>query len=294
MVYGLSGGHAFFYGDEVPGIPFYLVGRTGSMERDIAGHLGATVRMRQTDDPDEGWAWVKNAIDLGGTPMVWADVGELEYLRVRMHNTRHAIVVVDYDEDHGVAWIADNDRAELQPCSLESLRRARNSTAFPAPTRNATFTYDWPAALPPLADAVLAAGATTIDNMHRRGDAVGGVPGATGIVGLERFAGGFYEWPAHHGDDLPAALDLLRVLIVKAGTGGTMFRSLQASYLEEVSAALEDLSLGRVGARFRALSDTWGHLAEACAAHDHRAAGALVGDIHRLEHEALILLEQNV
>lgn len=294
MVFGLSGGHGFFFGDEVPGVLFYLVGRTGSMEEDIAAHLGASVRKRQTDDPDEGWSWVKDAIDRGLTPTVWADVGELDYLRVRMHNTRHAIVVVDYDQARGIAWVADNDRHDLQACSLESLRRARNSTAFPAAARNTVLTYDWPDVLPPQADVVLAAAARTLSNMRGRDDAVGGVPGATGVLGLEQFAGGFHEWPARYGDALPDALDLLEVLIVKAGTGGAMFRSLQAGFLEEASAALLDLSLERCGARFRMLSDSWEHLAHAAHLHDHTAAAALVGDIHRLEHEALILLEQNV
>ena len=65
--------------------------------------------------------------------MVWADIQHLEYLRVKLQMTMHDIVVTGYDEAEGVAFIADNDRDEIQRCSLPALARARNSQAFPGP-----------------------------------------------------------------------------------------------------------------------------------------------------------------
>ncbi|MCK9250975.1 MAG: BtrH N-terminal domain-containing protein [Solirubrobacteraceae bacterium] len=293
MVFGLSGGYGFFYGDEVPGVPFYLVGRSGSMELDVAGHLGATVELRQTDDPDEGWAWTRAAIDRGAPPMVWADIGELEYLRVRMSNTRHDIVIVDYDDGEDVAWIADNDREELQLCSLESLRRARNSPAFPGPNRNATFEYDWPTELPPLREAFRGATSTALENMRGGADAVGDLGGHTGLAGVDHLAQAFPQWPAMFGDGLPVILDVLRVLIVKAGTGGAMFRSLQAEFLEETAALLEDAEIAATAGVVRRLSDAWEHLAVDAAGHDHTAANVTLQEIRRLEHDAVAALERH-
>ena len=45
--------------------------------------------------------------------MIWADIGHLEYLNVRLRMTMHDIVVTGYDEREGVAFIADNDRLTL-------------------------------------------------------------------------------------------------------------------------------------------------------------------------------------
>lgn len=294
MVFGLCGGYGFFYGAEVPGVPFYLVGRSGSMELDVAGHLGATVELRQTDEADEGWAWARAAIDRGAPPMVWADIGELEYLRVRMSNTRHDIVLVDYDEARGVAWVADNDREELQVCSLESLRRARNSPAFPGPNRSATFEYTWPTELPPLREAFRRAATTAVGNMRGVAGSVGDLGGHAGLRGVDHLAETFHGWPAAFGDGLPVALDILRVLIVKAGTGGAMFRSLQAGFLEESAIALDDAELARTAGVFRELSTAWERLALDAADHDHTAADATVQDIRRLEHDAVAALERHI
>ncbi|EHN09752.1 hypothetical protein PAI11_33940 [Patulibacter medicamentivorans] len=293
MAFGLSGGYGFFYGDEVPGVPFYLVGRSGTMELDVAAHLGATVDLRQTDDPDEGWAWTRAAIDRGAPPMVWADIGELEYLRVRMNNTRHDIVIVDYDAERGVAWVADNDREELQVCSLESLSRARNSPSFPGPNRSATFEYGWPTELPPLRDAFRRATTTVLTNMRGIDESVGGLGGHTGLRGVDQLSTSFARWPATFGDGLPAVLDVLRVLIVKAGTGGAMFRSLQAGFLEETAVMLDDAKVADTAVVFRRLSDAWERLAADAAAHDHPEAAATLQDVHRLEHDAIAALERH-
>lgn len=45
--------------------PVYLVGRGGTLELDLPRRLGATAELRCTDDPGEGWAWVRDEIDAG-------------------------------------------------------------------------------------------------------------------------------------------------------------------------------------------------------------------------------------
>jgi hypothetical protein len=190
MVFGLSGALGFLYVD-VPQMrpPIYLVGRTADLEQDIAHHLGFGVELRQTDDPGEGWALVKSEIDAGRPPMVWADIKHLDYLRVQMNNTRHDIVVAGYDEQEGVAWIADNDRDELQPCSLESLAAARNSQAFPGPNRHGTHVYDWPTALRDPREAARDGVAAAVRHMRGEGgSALAGLEGRIGLSGVDVFA----------------------------------------------------------------------------------------------------------
>lgn len=291
--FGLAGGLGFLY-LEIPGFtpPVYLVGRTADMERDVAEHLGIGLEVRTSTDANDGWRWVREQIDRGRPPMVWADIAELEYLRVRMTNTRHDIVVVGYDEDEQVAWIADNDREELQRCSLESLRAARNSSGFPGPNANTTFIYDWPAALGAPRPIVTAAVERAVTNMLDGRAALGGMPGATGLAGVERFAAAFSQWPQALGDDLPKALNGLRVLIVKAGTGGAMFRSLHATFLHDMADLLGDSQLGWAGAAFDAAADAWVAAAEAVGAGDHAGALEPVAALPALEHEGVRLMQR--
>jgi hypothetical protein len=171
--FGLAGGLGFLY-LEMPGMkpPIYLVGRTADLERDVSEHLGIGLDVRETEDPEEGWRWVRDEIDAGRPPMVWADIGHLEYLRVRMHNTRHDIVIVGYDENEGIAWVADNDRDELQACSLDSLATARSSDGFPGPNLHTTFFYEWPESLRKPAEATRLAIERAVANMRDGGDAI--------------------------------------------------------------------------------------------------------------------------
>jgi hypothetical protein len=291
--FGLGGGIGFLY-LEMPGMrpPVYLVGRTADLERDVAEHLGLGLEIRESDDPDEGWAWVKDEIDAGRPPMVWADIGELEYLRVKMHNTRHDIVIVDYDEEAGVAWVADNDREELQPCSLESLARARNSPAFPGPNRHTTFVYEWPAQLREPRDAVRRALVRAVANMRETPQALAGLAGSNGLEGVDRFAQAYADWPQTFGDDIQVALKGMAVLIVKAGTGGAMFRSLHAEFLSDMGALLDDEQLTGLGAHYDRLAAAWRSLADAGRENDHAAGIEIVAEIATLERRGIEQTEQ--
>jgi hypothetical protein len=224
--------------------------------------------------------------------MVWADIGELEYLRVKMHNTRHDIVIVDYDEEAGVAWVADNDREELQPCSLESLARARNSPAFPGPNRHTTFVYEWPAQLREPRDAVRRALVRAVANMRETPQALAGLAGSNGLEGVDRFAQAYADWPQTFGDDIQVALKGMAVLIVKAGTGGAMFRSLHAEFLSDMGALLDDEQLTGLGAHYDRLAAAWRSLADAGRENDHAAGIEIVAEIATLERRGIEQTEQ--
>ena len=293
-VFGLSGALGFLY-LELPQMrpPVYLVGRTADLETDIAAHLGIGLDVRDTDDADEGWALVRDEIDAGRPPMVWADIKHLEYLRVRMHNTRHDVIVVGYDEDAGVAWIADNDRDELQPCSLEALARARNSPAFPGPNRHTVFAYDWPEALRDPAAATRDAVRRAVRTMRGEGggSALADLQGNSGLAGVAAFAEALPRWPQTFGDGLDPALSGLRVFIVKAGTAGAMFRSLQAGFLHELGGLLGERGLVDAGAVYDELVAAWRELAEAAGERDHARCAEIVRDVAALEERGVERME---
>ena len=270
MVFGLGAGLGFAY-VELPERepPIYLVGRTAGLERDICEHLDIALDLRQTDDPAEGWAVLREALDAGSPTMVWADIQHLEYLRVKLQMTMHDIVVTGYDEAEGVAFIADNDRDEIQRCSLPALARARNSQAFPGPNRHATWLMDFPAALPDPAEAVRGALAGAIENMRGGGQGLTAGAEGMGLAGVEVFAETYRGWPQRFGEKLDAAMHGLRVFIVKAGTGGALFRGLHARFAHDAGSLLDDSRLKDVAAVYDDLAAEWVALAGA----DGHAAG---------------------
>ncbi|UJA21692.1 DUF4872 domain-containing protein [Thermoleophilia bacterium SCSIO 60948] len=275
----------------------FLVGRTADLEIDVASHLGLPLDVRGTGDDRRAWAWVKEQVDAGTPPMVWADIGRLEDLRVRMHNRRHDVVVVDYDEREGVALVADNDREELQRCSLDSLAAARNSDGFPGPNRNRMFPYSFAGPLRPPREALQDAIARAVGNMRGDGgEALAGLAGQTGLAGADAFAAGYERWPATFGEDLPAAMRGLRVFIVKAGTGGAMFRSLHATFLHDAAGLLDDAELARIGAVYDELAETYGELARISESDDaalaHVAGVPAVAQIARLEADGVDRMER--
>jgi hypothetical protein len=295
MVFGLAAGLGFAY-VELPELapaapPLYLVGRTAGLERDGCAHLGIALDLRQTDDPAEGWSVLKAELDAGRPTMVWADIQHLEYLRVRLQMTMHDIVVCGYDERAGVALIADNDRDDIQRCSLEALARARHSDAFPGPNRHATWVMDFPAALPAPEEVVERAVRGAIDNMHGRSESLGALPGAVGLAGVESFASSWPDWPERFGGHLDAALRGLFVFIVKAGTGGALFRSLHARFLADAAALLEDEGLARAGRLYDELSAAWVELAAVAERGDHAAGAAVVGRVAALERAGVEAME---
>lgn len=291
VAFGLAGGLGFLY-LELPDLdpPIYLVGRTADLERDIAANLGFGLEVVSTDDAQEGWSLVRNEVDAGRPPVVWADIMHLDYLRVRMHNTRHDIVVVGYDEDAGVAFIADNDRDEIQRCSLESLARARNSSAFPGPNRHTTFLYDWPDRLADPREAVAAGLRRAVANMtDGDGRPLAGLSGTPGLAGIDRFVGAYAGWPARLDERLPGALRALRVFIVKAGTGGAMFRSLHAEFLRYFADLLDDPGLAATARAYEELAAAWRHLADGVSDGDHETGVAVAIEIRDLEHGGIEL-----
>lgn len=297
IAFGLGAGLGFVYVELAHmDPPVYLIGRGPGLERDLCRHVSATAERVETDDPDVGWALLKARLDSGQPTMINADIRHLEYLRVQMQNTMHGIVVTGYDEAEAVAFIADNDRDEIQRCSLEALARARCSDGFPRPNRHSTWLIDFPAALPEPASAIRRCLDRTVANMRGGDESMGAPPEALGLAGVRRFAGAYPEWPSRFGDRLAAALRGLRVFIVKAGTGGAMFRSLHAGFLHESGRLLGDPGLADAARVYDQLSEAWIGLAAASGADSDPQAAHAAGVPHmerigRLEHAGVEAME---
>jgi hypothetical protein len=210
---------------------------------------------------------------------------------VKLSNTRHDILVVGYDSDEGVALIADNDREELQRCALSSLAAARNSDGFPGPNRHTTFFYSWPDALPAADVAVERALERAVLNMRGDPAAVGSMPGPAGLEAIDALAAGYPEWPSTFGERLDEALKALSVFIVKAGTGGAMFRSLHQTFLADFASLLASSPLAAAAELYAELSEAWIALAARAREGDHAGGVEWVDRIRELEHAGVAAME---
>ncbi|MFA1550238.1 BtrH N-terminal domain-containing protein [Actinomadura chokoriensis] len=268
LVFGLAAGVDFQYFVS-PWLdpPFYLQGRHLSLERDLCARLGIGFDVVQTDDPGEGWTRLAAELDAGRPVLAWADISELPYLRVAMSNTFHAVVITGYDLDAGTAFVADNDRADIQSVPLQTLAKARNSAGFPAPNRHATFPLSFPAALPDLLPAARDAAAAAVAAL-RAGDRPAdpiipeGVDCFYGVDGVRHFVADVSAWPDRfEPDGLAAALRALWIFIEKAGTGGGLFRRLQADFCHQVAGLTGDTAFAAAGDAYAACARAWTRLA---------------------------------
>lgn len=305
LVFALGGALGMAY-LRIPGMtpPIYLVGRGGNLELDVLRRLGASVEFKQTDDPDLGWQWVVDELDAGRPVMVWADIAKLPYLRVRLQMSRHDIVVIGYDDDTGIAFVADNDRDDIQEVPFDALAAARCSTAFPVPARHATFAARWPATLPALAGIAADAFAASAHSMLVGGDDLldvsalpSGAVSGSGLSGVQALADDLASWPDTLGaSDLDAALSVLPVFIDKAGTGGGLFRVLQSQGCMQVAEALGSTEAAEAGAAAAECARAWQAMARAAVADQTpglRAAGVarVAETIPRLETNMVLALQ---
>lgn len=301
LVFGLGGALAFFH-VPLPGLqpPFYLVGRDIDLEQDLCDRLGIATERQQTDDPEQGWQWVVDELDHGRPVMVQADIAHLPYLRVRLANTRHDIVVIGYDPSARTALVVDNDREQVQEVSLADLAVARASTGFPDPVRHATWPMRFPERLPDLlpvarraarasADRMLDGSGPLPDLLSSADDAALGV----GVAGVGGFVEDLAGWPGRMDDDQRRqAVAALPVFIDKAGTGGGLFRWLQAGFCADVARLTGSAPFATAAAAYERCAAAWSHLAavSGAAGDDHAAVVRAASALPELEQQAAIAL----
>lgn len=269
LVFALGGALGLSYlrsSDLMP--PIYLVGRGGDFEIDLPNRLGGQVRVLTTDDPQEGWAWVRDEVDAGRPSLVWGDIAELPYLRVKLQMSRHDIVVIGYDEDNGIAFVVDNDRAEVQEVHLDALARARSSTSFPEPTRHCTYRITWPQTLPDVAGVAAEAFRQSAAGMrHPSGpgivDVTTAAAGAEGLAAVAQLAADVRTWVELPDDELEILLFSLSAFIEKAGTGGGLFRRLLAEGCADVARMTSDVATADLAEVASRCAQAWTQTARA-------------------------------
>ncbi|OIJ28053.1 BtrH N-terminal domain-containing protein [Nocardioides luteus] len=274
LVFALGGALGLSYlrsSDLIP--PLYLVGRGADFEVELPLRLGGLVQVLTTDDPEEGWSWVRDEVDAGRPSLMWGDIAELPYLRVQLQMSRHDIVVIGYDDAKGIAFVVDNDRAEVQEVPLEALARARASTAFPQPTRHCTYRITWPRSVPAVAGVAAGAFRQSAANMrhpslHGIADPTAAAIGAEGLAAVAQLAEDVETWTELPDDELEILLFSLGAFIEKAGTGGGLFRRLLADGCTEVARLTGDPATAELAVAATRCAQTWTDTARAAIQRD--------------------------
>ena len=275
-----------------------LEGRAPSLELELCKHLGISARWRTTSDPARGRELLRAALAGGHPALVRADLADLDYRAGDRHDTRHAILVTSIDAGAGIAWVADGSFPEPQRCSLAALAAARASQGWPEPAHQGLLVLGVrPSRLADPRTAVAAALGRVVEAM-RRPPRPDHPHVRAGLAAADALAEAWPRLPEAAGPRLGLTLDALRFRICDGGTGGALYRSLQARFLHEAAALLGSAELGHAALVCDDLADRSGERPPRVGGDDpafaHRVSGPWVQRIRSLEHQHVEALEKHL
>jgi hypothetical protein len=213
-----------------------VAGRTPSMEVDLAAHLGVDYEERAEPDDERAWQDVREEVLAGRPTMLSGDIFYLDYREYKVHFPGHRFVLLGFDDEKRVVYIADRIREEPEVCSYPALFKSRNPPEGLS-TRNLWGRFRGTAVKHDLTDATRLAVATCTRRMlgeeGTRLEALSPSGEATvtsGIAGIRRLA---EELPSWADADDPATLATYNAACIeKFGNGGGNFRRMYARFLE--------------------------------------------------------------
>ncbi|WP_165372656.1 BtrH N-terminal domain-containing protein [Pengzhenrongella frigida] len=265
LLLGLGAGVGFIYWQRTGQLPF-LGGRanTGRPKEEglepLAGRrTGVVVTRHATSSARTAQSALVADLSVGTPAMLQVDMGLLPYFDfpVEYHFGGHVVAVVGYDEPGRTVLVCDRDTT-LHPVSLESLAAARGSRFQPFPPKHASWTFDFTHQRAPRPDEVweaISEGAKAmleppISNL--------------GIRGIRKTAAMLPRWPSLLGVELLPDACFNSYLMIDAigGTGGGLFRTMYAQFLDEAAAITGDPALPALAAEFRVAGDRWQEVAD--------------------------------
>jgi hypothetical protein len=279
-VFGLGAGLDSVYLSG-PGMdPAALVfGRTVSMELDVGRALEVDYREQPESDDALAWKLAREEVLAGRPTMLSGDILYLDYREYKVHFPGHRFVLLGFDDEKEIAWIADRIRPEPEACSYGALIESRNP-----PEGISTFNLWGRFHGTAMERSLPEAARWAIDLCARRmlGEEPSGMErlasgegdlAVTGIAGIRRLAAELPGWAAR--DDVRWLASYNARCIEKFGNGGGNFRRLYAGFLawaRELDAGLvpepAPQLAGRAAQGWTALAATLAAAAEAGAGSD--------------------------
>jgi len=237
LIFGLGAGVDLLLIEGHDFEPAVLVfGRSASMEVDVADALGFDYVEKVELDDDRAWEVARREVCEGRPTMLSGDIFYLDYRDYKAHFPAHRFVLLGFDDEKQVVYVADRIDPEPQACSYGALRESRNPRGFFS-TYNLWGRFEGTAIRHSLEEACTRA----IDRAARRmlGRAADEGPVlpdpamrvTQGLATLEVFAKQLEDWPRR--EDCEGLASYTSKCLEKWGNGGGNFRNLYAAFLGE-------------------------------------------------------------
>jgi hypothetical protein len=256
MAFGLGAGACFYYLFMPESSPSrFFNGRAAQLEQNFLELTGGPLRLDTFEDPDAAWEAARASVDTGSPPLLLTDLYYLDHYGNSAHFPGHAVVLAGYDEES--VYLSDTGFEELQPCGIESLRRARHAGGSPAfALKGQMFTFAGGGAAADLAAAAPAAIARAAKEMlEPRFGEVAGLPA------LQRLAEEVEGWP-ENAEDWQWCARFAYQVIERRGTGGGNFRAMYSRFLEEAGYGEDAELAARAAARWTTLAEAFREASE--------------------------------
>lgn len=291
-VFGLGSGIDFVLLENKlyqPGV--MLFGRGATMEADVADALGVDYREEVEADNTAAWEVVREEVLAGRPTMLSGDALYLDYRDFKVHFPAHRFVLLGFDDDAQIAYVADRIVPETQACSYAALAKSRNPPDFIS-TFNLWGKFQSGRVTRTIEEAMRIAIARTARRMLGDTSATSSSPAeplsaerlvqSNGVLGLETFARQLPHWAVR--DDFPRIARYGSACIEAFGTGGGNFRNLYSQFLESAHRRLPDMVRSSEMDAMRRSAVAWTELSRQLA-----AAGITEG----VERAALVAAAQH-
>ena len=249
VIFGLgSGPDCVYVASEKSDPKISVFGRTVTLEVDIAQALGIDyVETTETDD-EKAWEIVRQEVKEGRPTMLTGDIFYLDYRKFKVHFPGHRFVLVGFDDEKQIVYIADRVDAKPQACSYAAVAKSRNPPAGITP-HNLWGKFQGTAIGHSLEEACALALSKNADRMLGRdtsqtdllkfGFDDDSLVTFSGLAGLEALGREMPGWRAR--EDAGFLASYLSQTIEKFGTGGGNFRKLYAGFLKWARGVRPDL-----------------------------------------------------
>jgi hypothetical protein len=222
-----------------------VFGRSLNMEADLGLALGVDYREQTETDDAKAWDQVRQEVLAGRPTMLSGDIFYLDYREFKVHFPGHRFVLVGFDDEREIAFIADRINAEPEACSYPALFKSRNPPEGISthnlwgrfhgsePTRSLEEAAAW--AIEHCSRRMLGQETSAADLLAESPD----LHIASGIAGIHSLADSLEGWGAR--DDATWLASYNARCIEKFSNGGGNFRRLYAGFLRwarEVDPAL--------------------------------------------------------
>jgi hypothetical protein len=230
----------------------------------ICTRLEVPCERRESSSPRNAERILLDVLEEAIPAIVRLDLASLPYFVLPKALQRffgHMAVVYGVDDGEEVAYLSDRSTRPLS-LTTEELSWARR--AIPS-FNNKLLVVHRPERIPDLRPGVLDGIRTSCETMLRPRTPGSGIGAWTKWAQLISHRGSHKGWPRVFRPGLPLYSGLTSVFqfIETWGTGGSAFRGMYSSFLDEAAQILEDPSLHESAADFRSIASVWSSLAKA-------------------------------